>query len=199
MVLAFSLRYTGGWMLRRLACSVLVALAIAACSDPPIKERQQADSAVAAARAAGAATYAPDDFQAAEAALRKYDEAVAQRDYRQALNLALEARDRADTAAQQAASKKAQLRTQAETLTSQLETLIITARARLSGASGRPVGAAAERLRKALRTGAIALQEARSRLGAQDYQGVVSTLTPAIQALRRELPPPEPPPIKRKK
>ena len=69
---------------------------------------------MAAARAADAAIYAPEGLQAAEAALQKYDEAVAQRDYRQALNLAIEARDKAYEAAKQAGDAKAAARSQAE-------------------------------------------------------------------------------------
>jgi hypothetical protein len=54
-------------------------------------------------------------------------------------------------------------------------------------------------LRRALRGATPALQEARSRLGAEDYQGAVDALAPAVEVLRRELPPPEPAPPKRKK
>jgi hypothetical protein len=186
-------------MLRRLACPVLIVLAFAACSEPPIKERQAAERAIEAARTAGAATYAPEDLQAAEGSLKKYGDAVAQRDYRQALNDALEARDRADAASKQATIKRAQVRTQAEMLMKQLETLSKVASSRLSGSTGRPVGPAAERLRRALRGATPALQEARSRLGAEDYQGAVDALAPAVEVLRRELPPPEPAPPKRKK
>ena len=180
----------------RLACSVLVVLAAAACSEPPAKERQQAEAAVAAARTAGAATYDAEDLQAAEASLKRYDEAVAQRDYRQALNEALEARERADAATKQATSKRGELRSQADALTSQLETLTRTASARPS--PGRPSGAAAERLRN-LRGGQNALQEARSRRAADDYPGAVAALTRGIEPLRRELPASETNPTRRKK
>jgi hypothetical protein len=182
----------------RLACSVLVVLAAAACSEPPVKERQQAEAAVAAARTAGAATYDAEDLQATEASLKRYDEAVAQRDYRQALNEALEARERADAATKQATSKRSELRSQADALTSQLETLTRTASARLAS-PGRPSGAAAERLRNALRDGNNALQEARSRRAADDYPGAVAVLTRGIEPLRRELPASETNPTRRKK
>jgi len=183
----------------RLACSVLLVLAAAGCSEPPVKERQQADSAVAAARTAGAATYDAEDLQAAEASLKRYDDAVAQRDYRQALNEALEARERADAATKQANSKRAELRSQADALTSQLDALTRTASARLASPAGRPSGAAAERLRNALRGGQTALQEARSRRAADDYPGAVAALTRGIDGLRKELPASEPGPVKKKK
>ena len=103
---AISLRYTCAPMSRRFVPAVLALVVLGACSEPPNKERQQAEARVAAARAADAAIYAPEGLQAAEAALQKYDEAVAQRDYRQALNLALEARDQAYEAAKQAGDAK---------------------------------------------------------------------------------------------
>src|SRR5205085_2902080 len=58
-------------------CGVVIAFAVAAlsCSEPPLKEFHQAEGALTAARAADAATYAPETLQAAEAALAKYDTA----------------------------------------------------------------------------------------------------------------------------
>ena len=78
----------------------------AACGDPPDKEMQQAQGAIDAARAAGADQYARDEFTAAEDALKRAHEAVDQRDYRQALNNALDARERAQTAAKEAVNKQ---------------------------------------------------------------------------------------------
>ena len=170
---------------------LLIALGVAgACSEPPTKEHQQAEAAVAAARAADAATYAPDDLQAAEADLQKYDEAVAQRDYRQALNLAIEARDRAYEAAKQAGTSKTAAETQARKLAEEVDTLTKTATARLEGTSSpRPTAQAAERIRAALKTSSSALQEARTLMAQQDYRGAIVRLTPAAEALRKEVPP----------
>ena len=174
----------------RQRCGVVIAFAFAAlsCSEPPLKEFHQAEGALAAARAADAATYAPDTLKAAEASLAKYDEAVAQHDYRQALNAALAARDQAYEAAKEASNKKADARSRAENLIKQLETLTTNGTARLSGVN-RPSGAAADRLRAALRPVADALQEARARMGRQDYMGAAQQLTPLVAALERELPP----------
>jgi chromosome segregation ATPase len=194
---SFSLRYTGDSMRRRLACCFLIVLAAARCSGPPVKERQEAQTAVEAARSAGAATYDSEDLQAADASLKRYDDAVAQRDYRQALNEALEARERADEATKQANAAKAELRTQADKLTTQLQTLIKTANSRLAGPGSR--GTAAERLRSALRTANTALQDSRSRREAEDYRATVDALTRGVSALQRELPASEPPAVKRKK
>ena len=86
-------------MRRRLLSAIAFAIAGLACSGPPAKEHQEAESALAAARAAQAAVYAPAELKLADSALADYDAAVAQRDYRQALRLAIEARDGAFVAA----------------------------------------------------------------------------------------------------
>ena len=162
---------------------------LSACSEPPNKEHEQAEAAVAAARTADAATYAPEGLQAAEAALQKYDEAVAQRDYRQALNLAIDARDRAYEAAKQASDAKTAARNQANLLISEINGLTATANARLAGAPPRPNPQAADRMRTALKTAATAVQEARSLIEREDYRGAILRLTPAVEGLRREVPP----------
>src|SRR3954471_17913851 len=94
--------------------AVLAAMGGVACGDPPDKEMQQAQGAIDAARAAGADQYAKEEFTAAEDALKRSHDAVAQRDYRQALNTALDARERAQLAAKEAAERKAVARTDAE-------------------------------------------------------------------------------------
>src|SRR5262245_54560657 len=176
-------------MFRRLALAVAIAAAAAACSGPPTKEHQQAVDAIASARAAGAATYAPTEFRAAESALAQYDAAVAQRDYRQALRLALDARDNAYEATKLAATAKLAAEKDAERLVASVEALIPAAKARLAGTSGpRPGGRAAEELRSALKTAPAALQEARSQMATGNYRAVISALTP-IEASLRAAPP----------
>ena len=86
---------------------VLITGAGLACSAPPEKERLQAASAIADARRAGAARYAPTQLAAAEALMQKYETAVAARDYRLALSSALEANETAASAGKQAATEKA--------------------------------------------------------------------------------------------
>jgi hypothetical protein len=176
-------------MRRPFATAAIIALLTLACSEPPTKERQQAVEALAAARAASAETYAPEELQAAEAALQKYDGAVAQRDYREALNFAIDARDRAYAAAKRASTEKAAAETRANELIAEVETLTRAANARLSGAPGpRLTPAAAERLRAAIRSATPAMQEARSRMEQQDYRGAILRLTAVVEAFRRELP-----------
>ncbi len=164
---------------------MVIAIASLACSEPPDKERQQAEGALAAARAADAATYAAGELHAAEAALQKYDAAVSDRDYRQALALAIEARDGAYRATKDAGDNKASARSQAERLVADLESLAKTGGARLSGTSGPKLStSAADRVRLALASAASLLQEARSQLDQQNYGAVVSALAPIVASLR---------------
>jgi len=85
-----------------------------ACAAPPDKELHQAEGAIAAAKTADAERYAPDELRAAETALHNYDAAVAARDYRQALRLAMDAQVSASEAAKRAGDEKALARSHAE-------------------------------------------------------------------------------------
>jgi hypothetical protein len=186
-------------MPRHVVAALALAIVFSACSQPPDKEHQQAVGALEAARAAGAETYATPEFLDAQAALKRYDDSVAQRDYRQALNNALEARDLAYDAAKQAANKKAELRSQAERLAGELETLVTNATTRLTATNARLAAPAAARLRTARDAGRASLQEARTSIRNQAYAEAVAKLTPAVDHLRREMPANEPPAAKRKK
>src|SRR5262245_39537328 len=97
------------------ALAVLASLIAAACGSPPDKELQQAQTAIDAARAAGADRFAAEEFSAAQAALGRANDAVAQRDYRLALSNALDARERAQTAAKDATGRMAAAKRAAET------------------------------------------------------------------------------------
>ena len=122
-------------MLRWLSPAVLtIALAAGACADPPNKEMDQAQGALDAAKAAGAEQYAADEYRAAVDALKRANDAVAQSDYRLALNNALDSRERAQNAARQAADGKAQVRGEADRTVQELIGLIVRANARLETA-----------------------------------------------------------------
>ena len=74
-------------MLRVVRCLALItAILSASCAEPPSKEMYQAQGAIDAARAAGADKFASIEFNAAIEALKRSEEAVVARDYRQALN-----------------------------------------------------------------------------------------------------------------
>jgi len=80
--------------MRRLpAWLVVTLLVLPACAEPPSKEINQAQGALDAARAAGADQYATDEYRAAASALKSANDAVTQRDYRLALNFALDSRE----------------------------------------------------------------------------------------------------------
>src|SRR6185295_13083398 len=117
-----------------LSFAIVVAMTSAACGDPPDKEMQQAQAAVDAARAAGADRFAHEEFAAAEDALKRSHDAVAQRDYRLALNAALDARERAQTAAKQAADEKATARVAAERALAEADAALHESRAKLKAA-----------------------------------------------------------------
>lgn len=148
----------------RPACVLVLLLALGACAEPPTREMDQAQGAIDAARAAGAAEYAPEEFTAAETSLKRAHTAVAERDYRQALSYALDARDRARTAASEAATRRAQLGT------ATAERIEEAARA-LQTAKTQPVRDAATReaRNKAFAELEKLLQEARSHLAAGKY------------------------------
>jgi hypothetical protein len=165
--------------LRRLLMSlaVLAAVAGAACGDPPDKEIQQAQSAIDAARAAGADQYAAQEFAAAEDALKRSHEAVAQRDYRQALNTALDARERAQTAAKDSVNRKATVRADATKALNDAEVALHDSRAKLKAAEA--ARAAARTLmaaRKAIDNGETAVQKARTAFDKGDYFGAIDTV-----------------------
>jgi hypothetical protein len=157
------------------AVGVVAVVALTACAAPPQKEMDQAEGAIVTARAAGAVQYANAEFMAAEAALRRSHEAVGQRDYRQALSHAIDARERAQAAAREAADKKAIARGQAERAITAAELALAAGQQRLTAGTPamRRVPAAVAAARKTLQTtvGAseTALQEARSHLQAQRF------------------------------
>jgi hypothetical protein len=122
-------------MLRWLLPAVLaIALASAACAEPPNKEMDQAQGALDAAKAAGAEQYAADEYKAAADALKRAHDAVAQSDYRLALNHAIDSRERAQNAARQSADGKAQVRAEAERTMMEVSGMIVQANARLENA-----------------------------------------------------------------
>jgi len=120
-----------GFALLLLASSFL---AFACADDPPDKEMQQAQSAIEAARVAGASEYAHDELAAAELALKNAHDAVDQRDYRLALTSAFDSRERARTAQTQAADQKVIARGEAQRLLADVSAALATAHVHLQAA-----------------------------------------------------------------
>ncbi len=181
----------------RAAAAALVVVTVAACAAPPQKEMDQAEGAIATARATGAAQYAAVEFAAAEAALVRSHEAAGQRDFRQALNHALDARERAQTAAREAAATMAIARGLAERTLTASELALATAQQRLGAAVAVPPvagrrhagqAAALKALQQAVAGATAQLQEARSALQAQRFDAATRLATPVageIQAAVR--------------
>jgi hypothetical protein len=164
--------------MRRLVLSLalLAAVAGAACGDPPDKEMQQAQGAIDAARAAGADQYAREEFTAAEEALKRSHTAVDQRDYRQALNAALDARERAQAAAKESVNKKATARADATKALADADAALHDARAKFKAAeAARLPPRALTTGRKAIDNGETTVQEARTAFDKGDYLGAIET------------------------
>lgn len=172
--------------------AVAAALALAACGgEPPDKEIQQAQNAIETAKDIGADQYAPEEFKAAQDALAHANEAVAQRDYRLALNHALDARDRAQTAARQTAARKATARIDAERALGRVNVALATAHAKLKTAEAAHVS---PRLlagpRRTMATAETSVQKARAAMEHNDFPAVVAAAnaaTPRLQAVVRDL------------
>jgi chromosome segregation protein len=156
---------------RVLLCLALVAaMTGAACGDPPDKEMQQAQAAIDAARAAGADRFARDEFAAAEDALKRSHDAVAQRDYRQALNTALDARERAQLATKEATDRKAIARTDAEHALAAADGALHDARAKLKNAeTARAATKSLAAARRSIANEETAMQEAHATFDRGDY------------------------------
>jgi hypothetical protein len=140
------------------------------CATPPTREMDQAQGSIDAARAAGADRYATEQYAAAVKALQSAQEAVAQRDYRLALNYALDGRDRAQRAAKEAATQQAVLRSASERRLGEVTALLDQAKQRLKAAEGarvprRSLAAA----RTAIAGAEVSLQKAGTSIQESNY------------------------------
>ena len=162
------------------AVLVGTALLAAACTSPPNKEMDQAQGAIDAARAAGADTFAATEFTAATTALDRARAAVTERDYRLALNNALESRDHAQNAAREAATARVRLRDEYQKGLADLELQLAAAKARFTTTQARMPRSAARELQQALAGVTEELQKAGEALETEDYAGG----QPVLQAIR---------------
>jgi HEPN domain-containing protein len=165
---------------------VVLAFSSLACGgDPPDKEIQQAQSAVDAARLAGADQYAVEEFTAATEALKNAKAAVEQRDYRLALNHALDSLERAQNAAQQAAEGRAAARAQAERALTAATTAVTVAETKLKAAETARVPARAlTGMRPLVADATKRVQEARTAFERGDYPSATTTATAATATLK---------------
>jgi flagellar hook-basal body complex protein FliE len=178
-------------MILRLSACIVAAVLVTACGDPPNKEMDQAQGAIDAARAVGADRYATTEYTAATDALKRAQDAVAQRDYRQALNEALDSREHAQNAAREAADARAQLRGEVERDMAQIASLIAEANTRLAAANrSRTPRRVLDGPRNDLAAVDQSVQKAGAAMRADDYlaartalQGVKERIAQALRAL----------------
>jgi hypothetical protein len=165
-------------VVRRLIAIGCLLLVVTGCSEPPQKEITQAQTAVDEARKAGAERYAAEDFGAAASSLDKARAAVEQRDYRQALNYAIDSRQRAVEAGRIAADGKARARRDVEALYGESATRTNALQAALRTAESS--GAAAKTLKPGqteLRHARATLQKASAAISTGNYDDAAKMLT----------------------
>ena len=175
------------WYRTGFACLV-VTLVASACAAPPHKEMDQAQGAIDAARAAGAERYAPAEYEAANTALKQANEAVEQRDYRLALNHALESREQAQNAARTAADTRAKVRGDVERSMAEVAALVFQGRAWINS----PASARTPRTRRAAQQvvtqAAGDLQKAGAAMQAEDYAGAQRILAAVKERIQKVIP-----------
>jgi hypothetical protein len=166
------------------------------CAEPPAKELSQAQGALDAARAAGAAEFAAEEFKAASDTLARAHEAVTQRDYRAALSYALDSSERAQVAAKAAVEGRVKARVAAEQAINEVATVRAQVEARLASPEARRVPAAARRsAQRAVEAATAAMTAARSAVE-QGQLTATAALAAHRQALRDALAALEPPPAR---
>jgi hypothetical protein len=173
---------------------VIAIAATIACSEPPNKEMHQAQGAIDAARAAGADQYARDELEAARGALARSEEAVRARDYRLALSHALDASERAQEAAREAANRKAAARSQAERALLSADAAVKRAQSRLAALStARPARRDLPEIDHAIDVASERVQESRAALAKEDYLAAGKALEGVEARLEAVLRAPTPP------
>lgn len=183
-------------MLARFPVVIAAALLLSACAEPPNKEMDQAQGAIDAARAAGADEYADEQLTAAVTALKQSRDAVTQRDYRSALNYALESRDRAQNAAKQASEQRATVRGQVERALADLNALLARADRRVTLAESnraprRTITATKNVLapaRAAVQKASAAVVRGEYAAAQRDLEGVQARVTAAIAEIEAATP-----------
>jgi len=164
--------------------TVFVLFTAACGGDPPDKELQQAQAAIDAAVAAGAELYAAQELAAAEAALTRAGAAVSSRDYRLALNDALDSRQRAQNAAKLAADGMAAARAEADRTITRAASGVGAMRTRLKSSEvPRLPARTVTAVRASVADADRHVQEARAAFASGDYQAAQAAAGAANTAL----------------
>jgi Domain of unknown function (DUF4398) len=163
---------------RRLLIVGFLMVAAVACSGPPQKEIDQAQSALDQARAAGADKFAASEYAAAAVSLQKAHESVDQRDYRQALNYAIDSRQRAQEATKLAPEGKTRAHDAAVGEYDRTAARANDLQSRLREAdAARVPSRELQDIRTALANARTALQEASTMITAGNYDEVTKSLS----------------------
>ena len=176
--------------MRRWSWRAVVAAAclISACADPPNKEIDQAQGAIDAARAAGGERYAATEYTAAAASLKSANDAVAQRDYRLALNHALESREHAQNAAREAADGKARTGAEVERTMAEIAGLLAQANTQIAAAQRARVPARLLREPAAeIEAVNAVVQKAGEAVNADDYLGAQAMLQGVKERIQKAI------------
>jgi hypothetical protein len=179
--------YTRFRMLRTL-CVLLLLAGVTACAEPPHKEMNQAQGAIDAARAAGAEQYGPQELAAAVDLLARSEQAVANRDYRLALSLAIDSRQRAQDAARAAVNSRARARGNAERTVAELNMLLIQVKGRFEQpAVTKLPRRVLDQARQTLAAAEKAMQEAGAALEGDEYARAMQLSEGASERLQDAL------------
>ena len=168
--------------------ALFAALLTTACGEPPGKEMNQAQGAIDAARAAGADKYAATEYGAAVESLKRSELAATERDFRLALNNALESREHAQNAAREAADTKARLRGSAERSMAEIAPILAEANTRIQAAQRARIPAPVLRqLQNELAAVNGAVQKTGAAIAADDYVSVGALLDGAQSRIEKVL------------
>lgn len=161
----------------RASAALLLCTAAVACGEPPTKEMDLARQTIEAARSAQAERYAPAELTAAQAAMDKSAAAVSSRDFKLALNHALDSHERAKTASSVATAAHRELRTRLDASLTDVTSRLASARTTVDAAAR-----VRSSRRAAARTGRVLdmiekdLQKAGALLGADDLDAADTLL-----------------------
>ncbi|MGQ0735684.1 MAG: DUF4398 domain-containing protein [Acidobacteriota bacterium] len=154
---------------------VVCLLALAGCAEPPSREMGLAQTAIDAARAAGAEQHAASELTAALGALARSEQAVTEKDYRLALSFAMDSRAQAESAIKLAGAARAAAQRDASKAIAAAATLLARAEARLKDpAIARLPPRTTQPYAAAITDSAKRMQEARAAFGVGDYAGAVT-------------------------
>lgn len=157
---------------------LLVLVFMVGCAKPPEEAIKAVGTAIEGATAAGASDYAPDSLKAAEDAKAALDtELKAQeekfalfRSYKKATELAQQAKAAGETAATDAATKKEQVKAEAQTLINDAKTALTEAQDLLAKApKGKGTQADIEAMKNDLTTAGTSLTEAETSFNGERY------------------------------